>query len=360
MRKNLSLFLSIYSLLMFSQEKILGKITDENGSPIDRVSVLIDSKGNVISNDEGRFEIVSSNPIKHLIFSKTGYQDVNIENNISSPINVVLIKKATQIEEVIISLGANKILQKAIANIPINYAQKYFFSKEFRRSVLTEGDSIFYVQEMAVNVKRSYNPKLETKYYLDKNRIFNFTSDKILLKNIGGLDLIKNLGSFFNNKFYKKYHIQKLPSTIINNEEAYVIDFYRREPLKRLDFKGQLFINKKGFGIVKIDITWGDGDRLIGEYRKINGLYYMMSGKGVRSKNHSGVERISTIEMINTEISESIPDKIQGELVSSSDIISRYEVDYYDTDFWNNYNVVIPNKNVQERISKFMRPKSIR
>ncbi|MEC5394875.1 hypothetical protein [Bergeyella sp. RCAD1439] len=206
---------------------------------------------------------------------------------------------------------------------------------------------------MALNVERSYNPKLDTKYYLSKNRSFRFTNNSISLKNIGGIDLIKNLGNFFNQNFYKNYQIKKLTSDIINNEEVFVIDFYKNKKFKKFDFKGKIYINKKDFAILKVDITWGDGDIIVGEYKKINGLYYMMNGKGIRTKKHFGTTRISTTEMINTEIIEGLPNKIEGKLISSTDIISNYETQENDTTFWKNYNTIIPNEKVAQKISQY-------
>lgn len=99
-------------------------------------------------------------------------------------------------------------------------------------------------------------------------------------------------------------------------------------------------------------MEWGDGDKIVGNYKKIGDFYYMMSGKGSRIKRHSGIPRISSIEMVNTQISQDLPTIIEGNLVSTSDIISKYSTQEYDIDFWTEYNSIIPDKKVDEKISK--------
>ncbi|MEC5394876.1 hypothetical protein [Bergeyella sp. RCAD1439] len=66
----LFLFVIHFSL---GQNKIGGKVLNEAGYPLSGVTILFNNHGSVISNDEGRFEIIDNDPIEHLKFSKMGY-----------------------------------------------------------------------------------------------------------------------------------------------------------------------------------------------------------------------------------------------------------------------------------------------
>lgn len=346
------LFFAFFSL---AQYKVNGKVLDDEGNPLKGVQVLAQNNKSVITNSTGEFVLVNNIPMEELEFSKVGYN--TIKSKVESYMHIVLPIYTKTIEEVTLSFPPSTIIKKAITNIHQNYSQKPFYSQEFRQSTVTENDSILFVQETAVNVARSYNTNIKTRYYLLKNRNFTFTDKNILLKSIGGLDLIKNLSSYLNKSFYKKYHIKKLPSTIFDGEDVYVLEFYKDDKLKRFDFKGRLYINKKDYAIIKIEMEWGDGDKIVGNYKKIGEFYYMMSGIGTRIKKHSGIPRISSTEMVNTQISQDLPTIIEGQLVSASDIISKYSTQEYDIDFWTKYNSIIPDKKVDKKITEYYKMK---
>lgn len=328
---------------------------DTEGNPLKEVQVLAQNNKSIITNSTGDFVLLNDIPIEELEFSKIGYN--TIKSKAKSYMNIVLPIHTKTIEEVTLSFPPATIIKKAIANIQQNYSQKPFYSQEFRRSTVTENDSILFVQETAVNVARSYNSKIKTQYYLLKNRNFTFTDKNILLKNIGIIDLIKNLSGYLNKNFYKKYHIKKLPSTIFDGENVYVLEFFKNDKLKRFDFKGKLYINKKDYAIVKIEMEWGDGEKIVGNYKKIGEFYYMMSGIGTRIKKHSGIPRISSTEMVNTQISKHLPTIIEGQLISTSDIISKYSTQEDDIDFWTKYNSIIPDKKIDEKITEYYKTK---
>lgn len=327
----------------------MGKVTDGDGKPIYGVSVFLDTYKSVITNKDGAFSIIDDSPIKKLTFSKIGFK-TNVVDVKEAPITVTLLQQETLIEEVTINANAAQIIQRAVAKIPENYSQKPFISKEFRRSVLSENDSIIYVQEMAVNTVKSYASKGKTKYYLLKNRSFKFTEQDIFLKNIGGVDVIRNLKKYFTKSFYKQYTIKKIGTTMYENDIVDIIEFYKKPKLGLLDVKGLLYINRKDYAIVKLDMAWGDGDEIVAEYKKIDNLYYMMRAEGRRIKVHSGVPRLANLEVVNVEITPEIPSVIDGEEVSATGIKSYFASDYYDTTFWDEYNTTIPNQKVSEKM----------
>lgn len=103
-------FFLIFSLNIYSQKTIKGKITDENNNPIENVSVYIKDKKNkiikhTISNNVGYFEMqdeknVVSIHFKCIGFIETEYNLVDFLNLYN--VNIVLLTDVNELEEVIV------------------------------------------------------------------------------------------------------------------------------------------------------------------------------------------------------------------------------------------------------------------
>lgn len=99
------LFITLFLFFINSQaqEFIFGKVTSELSAEIPDVTVInLRTDERVTTNRDGHF-MISGRQGDHLRFVKTGYERVNqdvTKENISSPINITLIKAATLIEEV--------------------------------------------------------------------------------------------------------------------------------------------------------------------------------------------------------------------------------------------------------------------
>lgn len=158
-------FLFCY-IFLFSQYKANGKVLDDEGQPLSGVQVLAQNNKSVITNSMEDFVLVDDIPMEELEFSKLGYNTT--KHRVKPYMNIILPLYTNTIKEVTLNFHPATIIKKAIANIPQNYSQKPFYFQEFRRSTVTENDSIIFVQESAFNVARSYNTKINTKYYLLK------------------------------------------------------------------------------------------------------------------------------------------------------------------------------------------------
>ncbi|WP_235932761.1 SusC/RagA family TonB-linked outer membrane protein [Flagellimonas sediminis] len=87
----------------FSQQKITGSITDEQGVPIAGASVLEKNTANGVASDfDGNFEITTSRPNAVLVFSYLGFlaQEISVQG--SATLNVVLKEDLQQLNEVVV------------------------------------------------------------------------------------------------------------------------------------------------------------------------------------------------------------------------------------------------------------------
>ncbi len=101
----------------YLQTKITGLVVDANGIPLPGVNVLVKGTNIGIMTDlDGRFEI-NANEGTVLIFSMLGFKEkeVNLKNQDSSNITVVLYESSTQLEEVVV-VGYNTVEKKHIAS----------------------------------------------------------------------------------------------------------------------------------------------------------------------------------------------------------------------------------------------------
>ena len=98
-----TIFLLFVIFSSFSQQKISGKVTDENNVPIPGASVLEKNTTNAAATDfDGNFEIVTkgNNPI--LIFSYLGLKTKEIKPDGKNTINLVLESETNELSEVVI------------------------------------------------------------------------------------------------------------------------------------------------------------------------------------------------------------------------------------------------------------------
>lgn len=99
---------TVFFININAQDYIFGKAASEDQAEIPDVTVInIRTDERVLTNRDGHF-MISGRAGDELRFVKTGYERINrkvTQENISSPINVTLIKAATLIAEVEIKKG---------------------------------------------------------------------------------------------------------------------------------------------------------------------------------------------------------------------------------------------------------------
>ncbi|MFK7949477.1 MAG: SusC/RagA family TonB-linked outer membrane protein [Saprospiraceae bacterium] len=102
-------FLAFMPTLLLSQNKISGKVTDEDMNPLQSVNVLVKGLESFILTDEnGYYEITPSEGTKNLIFTLIGYETQVIEIGNQTEINVILQTGIDLDEIVVTALGLER------------------------------------------------------------------------------------------------------------------------------------------------------------------------------------------------------------------------------------------------------------
>jgi len=107
MKKELFTFtLLILSVIAFSQNRISGKITDEQNLPLEGASVYINNTTNGVSTKtDGGFELILNEGIHELIVSYIGYQTVRFRvntNNYTQPLLFKLKVEENMLNEIVL------------------------------------------------------------------------------------------------------------------------------------------------------------------------------------------------------------------------------------------------------------------
>ncbi|MDR0559440.1 MAG: carboxypeptidase-like regulatory domain-containing protein, partial [Prevotellaceae bacterium] len=106
-------FMCGYSITLFAQGKITGKVSDEAGNPLAGVSVVLKGTNNGISTGtDGSYSIRVTGADDVLVFSLVGFVQQEIVAGSKTTIDVVLSEETTELEEVVV-LGYGAQARKA-------------------------------------------------------------------------------------------------------------------------------------------------------------------------------------------------------------------------------------------------------
>ena len=85
-----------YSLTTFSQQNIVGTVSDEDGNPLPAVNVVIEGTTNGVSTDfDGQYSLQAQIG-QSLVFSYLGFETQTVEIN-SNNINVILSESSSEL-----------------------------------------------------------------------------------------------------------------------------------------------------------------------------------------------------------------------------------------------------------------------
>ncbi len=117
MRKSLLILFGImfFSIQVFAQKTITGKVSDDQGNPISNVSVLVKgTKSGTITNQDGFYSIAVSATAKTLVFSSLNSETKELAIGTDASINVSLLSSEKSMDEVVV-VGYSVMRKKDVA-----------------------------------------------------------------------------------------------------------------------------------------------------------------------------------------------------------------------------------------------------
>ncbi|GAL77745.1 putative outer membrane protein [Algibacter lectus] len=114
MKQTILLLFLLITTLSFSQITVSGNVTDNNGEPIAGANVIVKgtSKGGVISDFNGNFQISTTSNNTILEFSFLGFENQEVKVDGKSRIDIILIESLESLNEVTIQ-GFSGVIGKS-------------------------------------------------------------------------------------------------------------------------------------------------------------------------------------------------------------------------------------------------------
>ena len=390
----------VQDTITFKQYK--GKVIDSKSKKPLVFATLIVNNTNIssITNTQGEFllKIPADYSNHRVTVSFLGYTSKVIDFNDLNESNIV-IKLETHIEELseikINIEDANSLVREMLRNKGNNYFDFPTSMTAFYRETIKKRRNYVSLSEAVVEVnKQAYtNSKndLLKLYKARKNTDYD-KLDTITLKLKGGpsstlkIDVMKNPLDFFGDDIYDRYQFNFETSTKIDDKPVYVVSFKQKKHIKDPYYFGKLFIDANSYALISTKFYLNLEDKkeasrifVIKKPKKATVIptqaMYQINYREKNGKWHFGYSRIElgfkidydkrlfnsvyniVMEMAITdweEITENTTIKFRDRLKPSV-ILSDEVQGFADPEFWGEYNVIEPEKPIENAIKKIQK-----
>jgi|GEM_PF-22085 len=376
-----------------------GKIFDsETLAPVPYVSVgIAGTTIGTVSNLKGEFQLIIPDTIgaSRIKLSHIGYESKDVEFRLLTerPIDFFLQPHSIELQEVVVSIADPAlILQDFYRQKDNNYAHQPVYLTSFYREGIEYKKRIIDVTEAVLQIYKTgsqYNAAADQVKLIKKRRITDQQhNDTILPRMKSGvnscliLDVIKEMPDFINPDNHSSYSYSFNHVTTIDDRRVNVITFRQKPSIEEPMYTGDLYIEDKSKALVYIQfemnpklvekatnyfierksrdikLTLQEARYMVSYQLAIDGLYYINHIRGdivfkVRRKNflfsnplHFWFEMVTC--KIDTENVKSfprsdrlLPDRIFAETKHA-----------YDQNFWDNFNLILPEEKLMETMIK--------
>ncbi len=367
--------------------------TSNEALPYATLSIADGTRG-TISNANGEFRLIVNEEDRNdtLRISYVGYhtQFISLASINSSGLEIKMVERERVLKEVeIIGLTANKILENAFTNISKNYYSEPYSSRGFYRLSSKKNDKYVHLSEAVFDMYRAKEPKELDLFRLESWRGITDKREAhgIFIgrtpKGVFGLDQVndKEFLKIFNRKKFLKEHRCVLEGEFMYNERpVYLISFDQKEGVRDLGYEGKFYISKDDFAFLelnyglspqslqyyKLSVAFRALTELLGikvkklgeqirvRYLQLGEKYYM-NDVTLTSDMHFKSDRYYYNFVLNmkgdfliSEIKVEDPMRItKEEALPYGKMIEQQNVPY-DSLFWKDYNIVLPDSDFGE------------
>jgi len=370
----------------------------QSKDPVPYVSVSIAETGiGTITNQSGEFmlKVPFSDSIQNLLISHVGYnqQSIPIELFLNHPVDIYMQTKIVPLEEVIVGIvNPQKIVREMLNSRNVNCQSDPVYFTNFYREGIEKKNTIVSLTEAVLQIyKTGFDASTDDQVKLLKMRKIsnNEEQDSIVLKMRAvidaslRLDIIKYIPDFLDLNTENPYNYTKIDMAVTDSSLAHVIAFEQKPGITEPFYKGELYIDANNSALLAahfevnpqyinkatdlfvlkkpkgVDIKPENADYYV-YYKYWNGKYYLNHIRGdlifkIKKKNsffqssksiHTFFEtvvcKIDTVDVKRFSSKESIPTR---------NVFSETKF-RYDDRFWDDFNVILPEKELNEAISR--------
>ena len=367
--------------------------------PVPYVSVSIaETAIGTITNQSGEFmlKIPFSDSTQNLQISHVGYnqQIIPIELFLNNPVDIYLQTKIVPLEDVIVGIvNPQKIVREMLNSRIDNYQTEPVYFTSFYREGIEKQNTIVSLTEAVLQIyKTGFESSTDDQVKLLKMRKIsnNEEQDSIILKMRAiidaslHLDIIKYIPDFLDLDNDNPFNYTKIDMTVTDSSLAHVIAFEQKPGVTEPLYKGELYIDANNSALLathfevnpqyiskatdlfilkkpkEIDIKPEKAGYYV-YYKYWNGKYYLSHIRGdltfkIKKKNafFQPSKTIQTFfEMVVCKIDTVDVKRFPGkESIPTRNVFSETKFQY-DGRFWDDFNVILPEKELNEAISRW-------
>jgi len=372
-------------------------IDGKTKKPLEFASITVNSTNiSTISNLDGKFllKVPSSDLNNSVTISYLGYKN-KIVRLLDFSDNTVIKMEESFVNLPTVSLVSSDpifILKKVLKNRNVNYPNSPLVMNAFYRESIKKRRKYASLSEAVVDIyKQPYKAiaKDQVKLYKSRKSTDYRKIDTLVIKLQGGpynninMDIIKNKDLLFSDDFFDIYDFTLDKTINLNNKAVFVINFIQKRSVVEPLFKGKLYIDVNSFALTKAVFSLNLENlkkaskyfvkkkparadvipvhtKYIVDYRNSNGKWYYNYGrielsfkikwdkKVFNSMYHLIIEMAITDWKINTG-NKTLRNK---EKLKQNVIINDSASGFSDPEFWGDYNVIEPDKSIENAIRK--------
>lgn len=309
-------------------------------------------------------------------------------------VTILMRPSAKMLKEVVVHGGKpEEIVAQALKKIPLNYSSDKSLFTAFYRETVQKGKRYIGVSEAMVDVyKTPYSRRVSNgecvRIKKGRRLISQNSRDTLSVKIVGGptlpviLDFVKNSDFLFGYDDLNYYSFSMEKPVSLDERMQYVIRF---TPKVRLDYAmchGLLYIDQEtlSFSKAEFDLDMSDKDKATNAIlrKKPRGLHFKpqevaftVTYKLVDGTSYLNYIRTKTrfkcdwkrrlfssgyttyAEMVMVDRVDNPEAGISRKLAFGNNEIFYDKVDnYWDSDFWNDYNIIEPTESLEKAVNK--------
>ena len=375
-------------------------IGDDSGVPLEYASVTINNTNiSTVTNQDGFFSLRIPVSAKNyqLKVQHLGY------NNIAIPV-IILIDKddnvlrmslaSIQLSEVeVLSGDGTELVKEALRSVTKNYDSDPNMMVAFYREAIKKGSKYISLVEAVLDVyKASYKSfrNDEAKIYIGRKATDISPRDTVLMKFQGGisnslmLDIAKHPEIVFG-KEGEGYTFNIEGLVTMDDKPHYLIDFFQNVNYDDILFRGKIYLDVESLAFKRMEFNMNvegrkdaasifikkkprtmritaESAKYVVDYVEQNGKWYFnysnteVTFKVRWKRRFFGLFATSYTLLSEVAITDRYEDNVQrfprSERIRSTDVIAE-KVEYFqDVDFWGDYTVIEPDKEITNAIKR--------
>lgn len=376
---------------------LTGKIIDgKKKAPIKYASVSVLNKPiGTISNIDGNFLLKIHPDLIHdtIVISCMGFSQVYLPAwKILDEDFIEMNHVSIRLKEIkVVSTTPEKLLNNIRENLSVNYTDDAMLMTGFYRETIKQDENYINVSEAVVDILKApytINTRTDDVKIVKGRRSPDVKPFQwINFKLQGGpftitrLDVVKTLESFIDPEFQYLFIYQVSKTILYNGNPVFVLEFKPTAGNTDMSFIGEIYVHCESFAIVHVNFCFSKTGLKHAEtvmikkkpkgvkakladtdysanYQFYNGKWHLLNLKAsVKFRVKSRFDKInseyhSVSDLLITDIQNTTLKKFErNETFTQRDIFVEM-IDDYDQLFWENYNIIKPDEDLQNAFKK--------